>query len=151
MVDNDYFMQRALAEASTAAKLGEVPVGAVVVVAGEVVGQASNGREQQHDPTAHAEILALQAACRRFGDWRLEAGELFVTVQPCLMCYGAICQSRLRRIVYGCENPKNPAYLQQVYANWPQGPQVVGGVCREACAQLLQRFFANLRLTKDAT
>src|SRR5438132_512630 len=100
------FMRRALAAAEEAAGRGEVPVGAVVVVGDDIVAVAHNERETGSDPTAHAEILALRRAAAALGDWRLNDAELFVTMEPCPMCAGALVNARLRRLYFGCDDPK---------------------------------------------
>src|SRR5213082_777401 len=100
------WMKEALAEAVEAGRLGEVPVGAVVVVDGKIVGRGGNRRESAGDPTAHAEILAIREAARAVGGWRLVGATLFVTQEPCPMCAGAIVNARVERVVYGCDNPQ---------------------------------------------
>ena len=138
-------MQQALLQAQEAAKLGEVPIGAVVVKDGQVLGRCHNRRELDQDPSSHAEMHAIRQACAQMGSWRLEGAELFVTMEPCLMCYGASHHTRLKRIVYGCENDKNPELLREVYQRWPKGPVLQGGVLVDECVQCLQVFFKQLR------
>jgi tRNA(adenine34) deaminase len=142
------WMELALEEARAAGAAGDVPVGAVVVHEGAVLGRGRNRREVDRDPTAHAELVALREAARALGHWRVEA-TLVVTQEPCPMCAGAIVNARVRRLVYGCPNPKAGAVatLYQI----PTDPrlnhrvEVIGGVRSEECAALLQAFFAALR------
>lgn len=142
-------MQQAIVEAEAAAAHGDVPIGAVVVVDDEVVASAHNRREVDADPTAHAEILALRAAARARGHWRLDGATLYVTLEPCAMCAGALVLSRLDRVVFGADDPKAGA----VGALWdiPRDPrlnhtvEVVRGVEADACARLLTDFFAARR------
>jgi tRNA(adenine34) deaminase len=149
------FMNLALAEARKAAAKGEVPVGAVVILGGEVVGAGFNRREEQQSPTAHAEIIALAAASSRLHSWRMEECEIFVTLEPCLMCAGAILQARLRRLVFGCLDPKAGAVesLYRLCSDRRLNHQLpaVGGVLAEESAALLAEFFARLRLQKRPT
>ena len=143
------FMLEALAEARRAAELGEVPVGAVVVVGGEIVARAHNLREGLRDASAHAELLAMREAARRLGDWRLNAATVYVTVEPCPMCAGALVQFRVGRLVYGARDPKAGAVdslLDLVRdPRFNHRVQVVGGVLEGECAAVLQCFFGALR------
>ncbi|HVR29753.1 MAG TPA: tRNA adenosine(34) deaminase TadA [Thermoanaerobaculia bacterium] len=149
------WMAEAVAEARRAAELGEVPVGAVIVdSAGEVVARAHNTKETNGDPLGHAEILALRRAAARIGGWRLCGCTLYVTLEPCAMCAGALVQSRVRRLVYGTEDPK--AGFCGTLGNLVQDPrlnhrlEVDRGVMREECASLLKEFFAALRVTPES-
>jgi tRNA(adenine34) deaminase len=149
------YMNLALAEARQAAAKGEVPVGAVVVLDGEVIGAGFNRREEQQSPLAHAELIALAAASSRLRSWRLEQCDIFVTLEPCLMCAGAILQARLRRLVFGCLDPKAGAVesLYRSCADRRLNHQLpaVAGVLAEESAALLGEFFAHLRLQKRPT
>jgi tRNA(adenine34) deaminase len=153
-MNDEAHMREALAEASVAAALGEVPVGAVVVVAGQTVGRGSNRREVDGDPTAHAEILALRAAARAVGGWRLVGASLYVTQEPCPMCAGAIVNARVERLIYGCENPKAGAVrtlfqlLEDPRLN--HRVKVVPGVLAEEGGALLTRFFRALREREES-
>lgn len=149
-------MREALAEAGAAERAGEVPVGAVVVSAGRVVGRGGNASIEACDPTAHAEIVALRAASSNLGNHRLAGAEMFVTVEPCLMCVGAVLQARLSRVVFGCADPKAGA-LGSI-ADFSGHPAlnhrfaVRGGVCEGEARVLLQRFFrARRRRPADGT
>ncbi len=142
-------MRRALQAAQRAAGQGEVPVGAVVVVGGEIVAIAHNERETESDPTAHAEIVALRRAAARMGSWRLTDAELYATMEPCPMCAGAIVNARLRRLVYGCDDPKAGAVrtLYQLLDDprLNHRVEVVAGVLAAESAALLKSFFSRLR------
>ncbi len=143
-------MEAALAEARAAATIGEVPIGAVVVRAGEVVGRGFNRRETDGDPSAHAEILAIREAAKAVGGWRLSGCTLYVTLEPCAMCAGALVASRIDRLVYGPADPK--AGFCGSLGNLVQDPrlnhrlEVTSGVLAEESAALLRGFFAGLRL-----
>jgi tRNA(adenine34) deaminase len=143
------FMEAALAAACQGASLGEVPIGAVVVSRGEILASAHNAPIALSDPTAHAEVLALREAARRVGNYRLPGATLYVTVEPCAMCVGAIVQARVTRVVFGCPDPKSGA-LGSVY-DLAAGRQtnheflVTGGISAEKARSLLQEFFALRR------
>lgn len=143
-------MTEALAEADVAATEGEVPVGCVVVGAdGVVLGRGHNRRENDGDPTAHAEMIALRAAARAIGSWRLEETTLYVTLEPCVMCAGAIVNARVPRVVWGCDDPKAGAC--KTLFTIGQDPrlnhryEMTSGVLAEDCAARLRTFFAALR------
>lgn len=143
-------MRRALAQADLAARAGDVPVGCVIVRNdGVVLGEGCNRREVDQDPTAHAEIVALRAAAKRRGHWRLNDSTLFVTLEPCPMCAGAIVNARVDRVVYGCTDPKAGAVstLYSIGSDPRLNHQatILGGVLAEPCAQRLRAFFAALR------
>jgi tRNA(adenine34) deaminase len=148
-VDDQYWMKQALAEARRAADLGEVPIGAVVVRDGEVVGRGHNRREVDGDPLAHAELLALREAARRVGGWRLSGCTMVVTLEPCPMCAGALVASRIDRLVYGAADPK-AGYCGSL-GNLVQDArlnhrlEVSSGVLAEESAALLRGFFSSLR------
>jgi len=143
------FMAEALDLARAAATLGEVPVGAVVVADGRVVGRGLNRRELDQDPLAHAELLAMREACATLGRWRLTDATLYVTLEPCVMCAGALVQARLGRLVFGTTDPQYGAVGSQF--DLPRDSRlnhrvaVIGGVEHEACRALLDAFFARLR------
>ena len=144
-------MGEALAEAQAAADLGDVPIGAVVVRDGRIVARAHNRREYRRDPTAHAEIDALRQAARTLGGWRLAGCTLYVTLEPCVMCAGALVQARLTRLVYGAADPKAGAAGSVVDvlrdARFNHVVEVVGGIREPECRALLRDFFAGLRAT----
>lgn len=146
---DQYFMKLALREAERALDHGDVPIGAVVVKDGEVIGAARNERELRGDPTAHAEILALREAGKKLGGWRLLDTVLYVTIEPCVMCAGATVWARVQRVVYGTPDPKTVAAgsLFDIYAEprLNHHPQVDGGLLADEAASLVQRFFVGKR------
>jgi tRNA(adenine34) deaminase len=151
--DDERFMREALREARRAADKGEVPVGAVIVHDGRIIGRGHNLRERLGDPTAHAEMLAIREAALEQGGWRLNGCTLYVTMEPCPMCAGAAILARLQRLVYGAPDPKAGAagscldLLSLTCFNHQVA--VLGGVCAEACAGIVQRFFRRLRQGGD--
>lgn len=152
--EREGYMRLALEAAAAAAVKGEVPVGAVVVLEGRVVAVAANAREIDHDPTAHAEILALRAAAQSLGHWRLCHADVYVTLEPCPMCAGAMVNARIARVVYGCDDPK--AGAARTLFNLLDDPRlnhrvdVVPGVLSDECAQVLKAFFVDLRQRRSA-
>ena len=148
-MDDVTYMREAIAEAQAAAALGEVPVGAVVVVDGKIVGRGGNRRESAMDPTAHAEILAIRQAALAVGGWRLVGATLFVTQEPCPMCAGAIVNARVERVVFGCDNPKAGAvktlYRMLEDARLNHRVRVEQSELAAECGELLTKFFAELR------
>lgn len=148
---DENYMRLALAEARTAAGAGDVPVGCVIVRDGEVIAAAGNAREQEHCATAHAECRAIEAACRALGGWHLTRCTLYVTLEPCPMCAGAIANARIDRVVYGARDRKAGAYGSLFDLNsFPinHRPETEGGVLEEECAALLSDFFAAKRRKK---
>jgi tRNA(Arg) A34 adenosine deaminase TadA len=144
------FMQMALDEAAAAAKAGEVPVGAVLVSAdGKVLARARNQMRHRHDPTAHAEIGAIRAACEKLGNERLNDCSLYVTLEPCPMCAGAIAEARIAKLFYGAADVKGGAVDNGValfdQKSCHHAPEVIGGLCESDCAALLKDFFALRR------
>ena len=157
VVDHDLRNMRiALEAAQDAAARGETPVGAVVLdpASGEIIATASNSPIELHDPTAHAEILAIRRAAAKLGNYRLSGLSLFVTLEPCAMCAGAISHARIGRLVYGASDPKGgaiehgPHYFSQATCHWR--PQVKGGVLGDESAELLRRFFRARRKPRQA-
>jgi tRNA(adenine34) deaminase len=146
---DEYFMRLALREAERAQEDGDVPIGAVVVRAGEVIAAGRNERELRQDPTAHAEILALREAAKAIGSWRVLEATLYVTLEPCAMCAGAIVLARVPRVLYGASDPKAGAagsvldVLDEPSLN--HRPEVEGGVLGRECGDLLSEFFASRR------
>jgi tRNA(adenine34) deaminase len=146
---DEHFMRLALREAARAIGHGDVPVGAVVVHDGELIGAACNERERRQDPTAHAETLALRDAARALGSWRVLDCVLYVTLEPCAMCAGAIVLARVPRVVYGAADPKAGAagsvfdILGEPRVN--HRPDVSGGLLGDECAELLREFFRSRR------
>lgn len=152
MTDTHQFMKLALAAAQEASNREEVPVGAVVVSAGEVISTGYNRREERQSPLAHAEIIAIEGAARHFGSWRLSECDLYVTLEPCIMCVGAILQARMRRLIFGCLDPKAGAIesLYRLCDDQRLNHQLpaAGGVLASEAAALLAEFFQNLRARK---
>jgi tRNA(adenine34) deaminase len=146
---DEYFMRLAIREAERALDHDDVPVGAVVVQGGEVIGAGHNERELREDPTAHAETIAIREAARALGSWRLLDTVLYVTLEPCAMCAGAIVLGRIPRVVYGTTDPKAGAagsvldVLGEPRLN--HRPEVAGGLLAAECAELLQAFFRTRR------
>ena len=144
-----FFMDEALAEARKAARRGEVPVGAVVVRGGSVISRGHNRKESALDPTAHAEMEAITGAARALGAWRLSGTTLYVTLEPCLMCMGAIIQARIPRLVFGCMDPKAGAcgslYDVSDDARLNHRVSVTRGVGEAEAGELLKEFFKGLR------
>jgi tRNA(adenine34) deaminase len=148
-MNDDAFMQEALAEAEQAAERGEVPVGAVAVYAGRIIGRGHNLRETARDPSAHAELTAMRAAAAYLSSWRLVGVTIYVTLEPCPMCAGALVNSRVERLVYGAADPKAGA-VRTLYqlcedARLNHRVEVVPGVLADACAAQLREFFAAVR------
>ena len=146
--EDEAFMRLALDQARLAAAQGETPVGAVLVWDGEVAAAAYNRRELDRMATAHAEMLAIEAACRKLRGWRLWKGTLYVTLEPCPMCAGAIINARVRRVVYGAPDPKAGccgSVTDLFREGFNHHPEVCGGVLAEESAALLTRFFRELR------
>lgn len=148
MTDDVRFMRLALEEAKRAAALGETPIGAVVVSGGEVIATAHNSRERSNDITAHAELLAIRQAAEQRGDWRLGDCTVYVTLEPCPMCAGALLASRVARVVYGVKEVNSGAMGSVVnLPRYPLGskPIVTCGVLEDECRELLQEFFRSKR------
>ncbi len=148
-MDDEHFMGLALDLAREAGAAGEVPVGALVVLEGEVVGRGFNQPIGRHDPTAHAEIMALRDAATRLGNYRLPGCTLYVTLEPCAMCAGAIMHARIERVVFGARDPKTGAAGSVIdlfaESRLNHHTTIVGGVLGEACGSLLSGFFAARR------
>jgi len=149
VLSDEHWMQIALNLAHQAAQNGEVPVGAVVVKDGQMVGQGYNSPIQRHDPTAHAEMVAMREAALNLGNYRLSGCQLFVTVEPCTMCAGAIAHARFSRLIYGASEPRSGAIASVMqFLDHPashQHTQVTAGVLAEPCAQVMRDFFKSRR------
>lgn len=148
-MSDEKYMEIAMEEARKAEALGEVPIGAIIVRDGEIIGRGYNRREIDRDPLAHAELLAIKEASDTLGGWRLLNSTLYVTLEPCPMCAGAIVQSRIIRVVYGTQDPK--AGCAGTLMNLLQDPrfnhqvEITQGICERECAALLTSFFRHLR------
>ncbi len=151
-LNDEYWMQLALQQAEKAAAMGEVPVGAVVVRDGEVIGEGYNQPISSHDPSAHAEVLALRDAAQRVGNYRLPNSTLYVTIEPCTMCAGTMIHARIGRLVYGATEPKagmvesNPNIFQQPCYNHQL--ELRGGVLAQQCSEVISSFFRRRREEK---
>ncbi len=155
MEDHEKYMRRALELAQQAAEMGEVPVGAVIVrkTTGEIVGEGYNRRETDKHALAHAEIMAIDAACRRLGGWRLPECAMYVTLEPCPMCSGAMLHARIDEVYFGAYDAKSGALcsVEQMYAlPYNHHPAVQGGMLQEECSGILSAFFRMLRQKKAA-
>lgn len=155
MRDDNYWMKKALALAERAAALGEVPIGSVLVKDGTIIGRGFNRRESRKDPSSHAEMIAIRQAARRLDAWRLTGTTLYVTLEPCPMCMGAIVLARIERLVFGSFDPKAGA-AGSLY-NLADDPrlnhrvELESGIMDEECSRLLSGFFRELRRQKKAS
>ena len=149
MISDEYFMSIAIKEAQKAAKKDEVPVGAVIVKDEKIIARAHNLREHKKDPSAHAEFIAMTKAAKKLGGWRLVDCDLYVTMEPCIMCSGAIVHSRIKKLIIGTKHIKN-AYTEKQhefkidYYKY-NNIETTFGVLQEECSNILQEFFKNLR------
>jgi len=142
------YMKMALAQAKKAVNNDDIPVGCVIVSDGEVLSKAYNKKHKNNDPTCHAEILAIKKACRKVNDFRLENAEVYVTLEPCIMCYGALLSARVKTIYFGAYDKKYSIKQLQDNIKFNHSANVVGGVMEEECGQLLSSFFEKLRREK---
>ena len=155
MTEDEKFMQRAIRQAKKAYALKEVPIGCVIVQNGKVIARGYNRRNTDKNALAHAELAAIKKASKKTGDWRLEDCTLYVTLEPCQMCAGAIVQCRMQRVVIGAMNPK--AGCAGSILNLLQVPQfnhqvkITRGVCEEECSEMLSAFFRELRREKSSS
>ena len=148
MADHEHYMREALALAREAADAGEVPVGCVIVIGDEIVGRGRNRREEKQEVFSHAEMEAITDANRRLGSWRLEEASLYVTLEPCPMCAGAILNARIPRVYYGARDEVMGAcggVLNLFMEDFPVRPALVGGILAEECRSVLREFFSKLR------
>ncbi|KPN14318.1 adenosine deaminase [Bacillus australimaris] len=152
MKKDEQFMQEAISEALKAEQIGEVPIGAIIVVDDQIVSRAHNLRESEQRSIAHAELLAIDEACKATGSWRLEDAVLYVTLEPCSMCAGAIVLSRVKKVVFGAYDPKGgcAGTLMNLLDDerFNHQSEVIGGVLENECGELLSQFFRNLRHRK---
>ena len=152
MPQREYYMEEALTLAREAAAAGEVPVGCVIVRNGQIVGRGRNRREEKHATASHAEMEAIAQANETLGTWRLDECELYVTLEPCPMCAGAILNARIRRVWYGARDAAMGAcggVVNLFMEEFPNRPALVGGILEEKCRQVLADFFAALREQKS--
>lgn len=144
-----YYMKEAIKEAVKAYEIDEVPIGAIIVYGDQIIARAYNTKEKEKNPLCHAEMIAIDQACKQIGDWRLNECEMYVTVEPCLMCCGAILHSRLKKIIYGISNSKfgYVKSIEQILTD-PKNNHVVeieSGICAEECQKLMTSFFESKR------
>ncbi|KJS87812.1 MAG: hypothetical protein JM58_02910 [Peptococcaceae bacterium BICA1-8] len=149
MLSHEYFMRKALDEAHKAFEENEVPIGAIIVKDGEIIGRGRNQRETLNDPTAHAEILALRDAGQSTGSWRLTGADIYVTIEPCPMCAGALINSRIATVVYGADEPKFGSAGSQLnllqFPGFNHQVKIIGSVLEEECKAIMKKFFQRLR------
>ncbi len=146
---HDKFMLLALKEAKKAYELDEVPIGCVIVKDNKVISRGFNHREKKNNVTSHAEIEAIRKASKKLNDWQLIDCDLYVTIEPCLMCTGAIIQSHIRHIYYGSEDPKGGGLVSSLNINEVKNlnhhPQITGGILRDRCSAIIKEYFSNKR------
>ena len=154
IMKHEEYMNIAIDEARLAAQQGEVPVGAVLVLDGEVVAQAHNQRETTHDATAHAEVLAIRQACAKLQNWRLTGADLYVTLEPCPMCAGAIVNARIGRVIYGAPDSKaggvDSLFNIVNNKNLDHRVEILSGICETECREVLQEFLKTKRGGENA-
>lgn len=150
---DEKYMKEAIKQAKKAESIDEVPIGAIIVHNDKIIARAHNLRESKQNAVAHAEIVAIQKACKKLGSWRLENCILYVTLEPCPMCSGAILQSRIERVVYGASDPKGgciESCMQMYEVNgFNHYPKVTSGVLKEECSELLKNYFKQKRVEKS--
>lgn len=151
-MNNEKWMKEAIKQAKKAAQKDEVPIGCVIVKDDQIIARAYNKREMKQCSTAHAEILAIEKACKKLGSWRLEDCDLYVTLEPCPMCSGAIIQSRIRNVIFGAYDPKGGCMGSNMNINDVRGfnhyPDIEGGILQYECSRLLKEFFKAKRKKK---
>ncbi len=151
-MENEKYMKEAIKQAKKAYAIGEVPIGCVIVYEGKIIGRGYNRRTIDKNPLAHAELIAIKKASKKMGDWRLEDCTLYVTLEPCQMCSGAIVQARVKKVVVGCMNPKagcagSILNLLQV-EQFNHQVELETGVLEEECSEMMKNFFKELRKAK---
>lgn len=142
------FMKIAIEEAKKSISSSDVPVGAVIVKNGKIIAKAHNKKMKKHSPTRHAEIIAIEKACRKIGDYRLENCDMIVTKEPCIMCYGAILSARIKNVYFGAYDKKYSILELKDVIKFNHETNLVGGVLEEECAKILTEFFSDLRNEK---
>lgn len=152
MTSNEKYMQLALKEAQKAYNKNETPIGAIIVFQDKVIARAYNQRESKQNSVAHAEILAIQKACKKIGSWRLEDCSLYVTLEPCVMCSGAIIQSRIKKVFYGAKNNRygcHQGVINLFDISFNHQVEVISGILEEDCSNMITSFFKDLRRDKS--
>ena len=146
---HEHFMKLALKEASKAKEIDEVPIGAVIVKDNKVIAKGHNLRETKKDPLGHAELVAIKKAAKKLGDWQLVGCDLYVTIEPCIMCSGAIIQPRIARVIYGAEDFKGGGFASSINVldakNINHTPEVIKGVMKDECSQIIKEYFKSKR------
>ncbi|MGI6080741.1 MAG: tRNA adenosine(34) deaminase TadA [Candidatus Avilachnospira sp.] len=149
LTEDEKFMRSAIAEARKAKKIGEVPIGCVIVKDGKIIARGYNKRKKEGNTLSHAEIKAIDKACKKTGDWRLEGCSMYVTLEPCPMCAGALIQSRIDKVFIGCMNPKAgcAGSVLDMFSvdGFNHHPECVRGILQEECSDMLKEFFRELR------
>ena len=149
LTEDEKFMRSAIAEARKAEKIGEVPIGCVIVKDGKIIARGYNKRKKEGNTLSHAEIKAIDKACKKTGDWRLEGCSMYVTLEPCPMCAGALIQSRIDKVFIGCMNPKAgcAGSVLDMFSvdGFNHHPECVRGILQEECSNMLKEFFRELR------
>ena len=151
MLTAEHYMEIAIQQAELAKQKGEVPIGAVIVKDGQIIAKGYNLRETNKSATAHAEIIAIESACKVLNSWRLDGCSIYVTLEPCMMCAGAIIQSRIQNVYFGGFDKKAGAFgtVEDFSTmNWTHKVNVYAGIMEEECSEILKDFFADLRKTK---
>lgn len=152
--DDIYFMNKAILEAKKAYKIGEVPIGCVIVYEGKIIARGYNKRETKQNSLMHAEMIAIASACKKIGSWRLEECTMYITLEPCCMCGGAIIQSRIPKVIYGALDYRfgvHKSILNLFDVKFNHAVDIRGGVLEEECKLLIQDFFKELRASKKAS
>lgn len=148
---HEKYMKMAINEAKKAALIDEVPIGCVIVKNEKVIARGHNLRETKNDPTCHAEIVAIRKASKKLNDWQLVDCDLYVTIEPCIMCSGAIIQSRISKVIFGSRDPKGGALVSSINvleaSNINHKPEVIEGVLKEECSEIVKKYFKNKRET----
>ena len=146
---HEHFMKLALKEASKAKEIDEVPIGAVIVKDNRVIAKGHNLRETKKDPLGHAELVAIKKVAKKLGDWQLVGCDLYVTIEPCIMCSGAIIQSRIARVIYGADDIKGGGFGSSINVldakNINHTPEVIKGVMKDECSQIIKEYFKSKR------
>ncbi|MBR2322722.1 MAG: tRNA adenosine(34) deaminase TadA [Clostridia bacterium] len=145
----EFYMKKAIKQAYKAESIGEVPIGAVIVLDGKVIASAYNKRNSSHDATSHAEILAIKKACKKLGDWRLDGAEMYVTLEPCPMCAGAIINARIKKVYFGAYEKKSGAVMSNYRilfsGSLNHKADAEGGILEKECSSILKKFFSEKR------
>ncbi len=151
MKTNNYYMKEALKEANKARELGEVPIGCVIVLNDKIIARGHNMRETKKSPIAHAEIIAIEKASKKLQSWRLIDTTMYITLEPCAMCAGAIIQARIPKVIYGTKDPRFGAHISHINlfdVKFNHTVNIENGLLEEECKKLIQDFFQNLRNKK---